>query len=111
MSNFRFQLDIDRLGELLKSDPSLIETKEYKDGSKHRLVKFDILERKQPSDRGATHYIKADLYHKKELNGVNYYLADCYPIHFGKKPGGEQQEQNSAPAPAPAPTPTDQLPF
>lgn len=110
MSSYRFQLDIDRLGELLKADPSLIETKEFKDGTKHRIVKFDIMERKQPSDRGATHYIKADLYHKKELNGVNYYLSDCYPIHFGKQAEGQQQVQDNS-AQSPAPTSPNQLPF
>lgn len=109
MSSYRFQLDIDRLGELLKADPSLIETKEFKDGSKHRIVKFDIMERKQPSDRGATHYIKADLYHKKELNGVNYYLSDCYPIYFGKQ--AEQQQVQDNRAQSPAPTSPNQLPF
>lgn len=90
MSSLRFQLDLDRLGELIKADPNLIEVREYKDGTKHRMVKFSIMERKQPSDRGATHYIKADMYHKTELNGVNYYLGDCYPINFGK---GQQQSQ------------------
>lgn len=110
MSSLRFQLDLDRLGELIKADPNLIEIREYKDGTKHRMVKFSIMERKQPSDRGATHYIKADMYHKQEIQGVNYYLSDCYPISFGsfnKKFGGSGQQD----APSAPPAPSDDLPF
>lgn len=105
MSSLRFQLDLDRLGELIKADPNLIEVREYKDGTKHRMVKFSIMERKHPSDRGATHYIKADMYHKTEVSGVNYYLSDCYPINFGKKLGetGNQQQASQSPV--------DSLPF
>ena len=44
MSSLRFQLDLDRLGELIKADPNLIEVREYKDGTKHRMVKFSIMD-------------------------------------------------------------------
>ena len=104
MSSLRFQLDLEKLGEMLKADPNIIETKEYRDGTKHRIVKFSIMERKQPSDKGATHFIKADMYHKQEIQGVNYYLADCYPINFGKK----TEDLNQQPSPQ---EPIDSLPF
>lgn len=90
MSSYRVSIDLDKLGEVLNMDSNLIEEVTYKDGSKHRIVKLNVMERRQPSEKGATHYLKFDMYHKTELNGVNYYLGDCYPINFGK---GQQQSQ------------------
>ena len=84
MSSYRVSIDLDKLGEVLSMDSNLIEEVTYKDGSKHRMVKLNVMERRQPSDKGATHYLKFDMYHKNELQGVNYYLGDCYPINFGK---------------------------
>ena len=85
MSSYRLSIDLDKLGEALKSDPNIIEDVTFKDGSKHRMLKLTVMERRQPSDKGATHYLKFDMYHKQEIQGVNYYLADCYPISFGSK--------------------------
>ena len=93
MSSYRIRIDIDNLGEALKKDPSLISKVTFKDGKEHRMVSVNIMERRQPSDKGATHYMKIDLYHRQELQGVNYYLGDCYPINFGKGGGTQQQEQ------------------
>ena len=75
MSSLRVSIDIDKLGAAIKQDPNLIEKVKFKDGTEHRMIKVNIMERKQPSEHGATHYMKFDMYHKTELNGVNYYLV------------------------------------
>ena len=103
MSSYRIRIDIDNLGDALKKDPSLISKVTFKDGTEHRMVSVNIMERRQPSDKGATHYMKIDLYHRQELQGVNYYLGDCYPINFGARPQQEQQRQPPAQQPSPAP--------
>lgn len=122
MSSLRVSIDIDKLGAAIKQDPNLIEKVTFKDGTEHRMIKVNIMERKQPSEHGATHYMKFDMYHKTELNGVNYYLGDCYPINFGKGSGTQQQaqpgqlstppqEQQPTQQPAASDGASDDLPF
>lgn len=119
MGSLRFRLDIDRLGELLKADKNVIDTVDFKDGSKHRMVTVSVMERREVKNN-STHYLRVDMYHKQEVQGVNYFLGDCYPINFGAKAeahqGQQQQQTAQAPAQVPEEPPTaegsaDDLPF
>lgn len=102
MSSLRVSIDYDKLREALLKDKSLIEQVEWKDGSKHHILKVNIMERKEPSQFGATHFMKFDMYHKQEIQGVNYYLGDCYPINFGKGTEAQQAQQTPTNRPSEA---------
>ena len=119
MGSLRFKLDIDRLGELIKADGNVVDTVEFKDGSKHRMVTISIMERMEAKNN-STHYLRVDMYHKQEIQGVNYFLGDCYPINFGKGSGVQQEaSKEQPPTPQQQPQPSapaqdgasDDLPF
>lgn len=113
MGSFRFKLDIDRLGELVKADGNVVDTVDFKDGSKHRMVTISIMERKEAKNN-STHYLRVDMYHKQEIQGVNYFLGDCYPINFGKgtnEPQSAQETQHPAANMTAQNESTDDLPF
>lgn len=96
MSNsvsLRCKIDIGHLGEILRADKDVIDVEEW-NGKKHRVVKVSIMERREPKNK-STHYMKVDMYHKQEIQGVNYFLGDCYPINFG---GGNNAQAANAPA-------------
>lgn len=63
-----------------------------KNGKKY--LNIEIGERRQPSQYGATHYVKASVKQEQKQDGVNYYIGDLKPSKFD----GGQPQQSAAPA-------------
>lgn len=67
-----------------------------KNGKKY--LNIEIGERRQPSQYGATHYVKASVKQEQKQEGVNYYIGDLKPSKYDN--GGQQQQSAVATAPA-----------
>lgn len=51
-----------------------------KNGKKY--LNIEIGERRQPSQFGATHYVKASIKAGQKRDGVNYYIGDLKPSRY-----------------------------
>lgn len=51
-----------------------------KNGKKY--LNIEIGERRQPSQYGATHYVKASVKAEQKRDGVNYYIGDLKPSRY-----------------------------
>lgn len=110
MSNLYGSIDLTILGNIVRQHPSLVREVQFKDGI-HKMLNIDVNERKQPSDKGATHYIKASCKKEQQVQGVNYFVADLKPSQYG---AASQQQPAVQAAPATAPienADTSDLPF
>lgn len=67
-----------------------------KNGKKYLYI--EIGERRQPSQFGATHYVKASVKQEQKRDGVNYYIGDLKPSRFDN--GGQPTQQTVTAAPA-----------
>ena len=67
-----------------------------KNGKKY--LNIEIGERRQPSQFGATHYVKASVKQEQKQDGVNYYIGDLKPSKFDS--GQPQQSAATTAAPA-----------
>lgn len=80
-----------------------------KNGKKY--LNIEIGERRQPSQFGATHYVKASVKAEQKREGMNYYIGDLKPSRYDNN----QPTQNvSATAAAPQfnqPNDDGDLPF
>lgn len=62
-----------------------------KNGKKY--LNIEIGERRQPSQYGATHYVKASVKAEQKRDGVNYYIGDLKPSRYD----GQAAQQSAAP--------------
>lgn len=62
-----------------------------KNGKKY--LNIEIGERRQPSQFGATHYVKASVKAEQKRDGVNYYIGDLKPSRYDNN----QPSQQTAP--------------
>lgn len=67
-----------------------------KNGKKY--LNIEIGERRQPSQFGATHYVKASVKAEQKRDGVNYYIGDLKPSRYDNN---QPSQQAAAPAAAP----------
>lgn len=58
-----------------------------KNGKKY--LNIEIGERRQPSQYGATHYVKCSVKSEQKREGVNYYIGELKPSKYDS--GGQQQ--------------------
>ncbi len=79
-------IDLTVLGELVRKHPQLVREVSFKDGTTHKFINIDINERQQPSDRGATHYMKCSCKKDLQVQGLKYYIADLKPSQFNNAP-------------------------
>lgn len=91
-------------GSLCLSDipKELIQT--GKNGKKY--LNIDIYERREVSQFGETHTIKASCKKEEQKEGVNYYIGALKPSKYQDTP-----QQAQAPAPATQESEDDGLPF
>lgn len=68
-----------------------------KNGKKY--LNIEVGERRQPSQYGATHYVKASVKAEQRQEGVNYYIGELKPSRFDNG----QQVAQSADVPMPPP--------
>lgn len=97
MSNLYGSIDLTILGNIVRQHPSLVREVTFKDGSNHKFLQIDVSERRQPSEKGNTHYIKATCKKDQQMQGVNYFIADLKPSTYGNQP------QQAAPLPEKVP--------
>ena len=69
------QINIDKLGEILKAQPDLIKVVEFKDGTKARMVNFSVFSTKEPDKFGNTIAVKVNCPKDKVRQDVNYYFG------------------------------------
>lgn len=62
-----------------------------KNGKKY--LNIEIGERRQPSQFGATHYVKVSVKAEQKRDGVNYYIGDLKPSKYD----GQTARQSAAP--------------
>lgn len=86
MNNLYGSIDLTILGNIVRQHPSLVREVTFKDGTVHKFLQVDVSERKQPSDKGHTHYIKASCKKEAQVQGVNYFVADLKPSTYGNQP-------------------------
>ena len=67
-----------------------------KNGKKY--LNIEIGERRQPSQFGATHYVKASVKAEQKRDGVNYYIGDLKPSRYDNN---QPSQQAAAPAAVP----------
>lgn len=96
MSNLYGSIDLTILGNIVRQHPSLVREVTFKDGTNHKFLQIDVSERRQPSEKGNTHYIKATCKKDQQMQGVNYFIADLKPSTYGNQP---QQAQPVVQAP------------
>lgn len=113
--NYYGQLDITALGNIARQHPQLIKEVTFQDGTTHKFISIDVQERRQPSDRGHTHYIKASCKKDQQIEGLKYYIADLKTSNYGTVPQqARPAANNSEQAPANEPSKSDsdeELPF
>ena len=98
------QIDFTLVSRLWRDHRELFKEVPFKDG-KHMLLDVSLAERREPDEKGNTHYLKARCKKSEERQGLNYYIGS----HF--KPYQQaQQAQNVQPA-TPMPESNDELPF
>lgn len=65
-----------------------------KNGKKY--LNIEIGERRQPSQFGATHYVKASVKAEQKRDGVNYYIGDLKPSRYDNNQPSQQAEAPAA---------------
>ncbi len=69
---------MDFYGSLCLSDIPARLIKEGKDGKKY--LNINIVERKQPSEYGETHFIAASCKKEEQVEGENRFIGGCQPF-------------------------------
>lgn len=86
MSNLYGSIDLTILGQIARKHPQLVRDVTFQDGTVHKFLSIDVSERRQPSEKGNTHYIKATCKKEAQVQGVNYFVADLKPSTYGNQP-------------------------
>lgn len=92
-------IDLTALGQIARQHPQLVRDVTFQDGTVHKFLSIDVSERKQPSDKGHTHYIKVTCKKEAQVQGLKYYVADLKPSKFGSE-SQQQPVVQAAPAPS-----------
>ena len=90
-------------GSLCLTDIPKRLIKEGKDGKKY--LNIHIIERKEPSQFGETHFITASCKKEEEVEGENRFIGGCQPFVKASSPSPEDIDA------MPAAEKTDDLPF
>lgn len=70
-----------------------------KNGKKY--LNIEVGERRQTSQYGATHYVKASVKAEQKREGVNYFIGDLKPSKYNNDPEPQPvAEEYTAPQPA-----------
>ena len=100
------QIDLTRLGQIVKQQPSLIKEVQFKDGT-HKLLNVTILENDQPDRFGNTATVRVDCKKDIQVQGLSYFVANL-------KSSGQQNNFDKPAAPLgqqPGIEEDDDLPF
>lgn len=91
MASYSGQIDFTVLCRLWKQHKELFNMVTFKDGE-HALLYVTLHERKEPDEKGNTHYLTADCKKDDRKDGVNYYVGS----RFKQKDYGNNGETKAA---------------
>ena len=94
---------MDFYGSICLSDVPRRLIKEGKDGKKY--LNINIVQRKEPSQYGETHFIAASCKKEEQVEGENRFIGGCQPFTPKASPTPEEIAE------MPAAEKTDDLPF
>lgn len=98
------QIDFTLMCRIWRDHKELFKEVDFKDG-KHMLLDVTLAERREPDEKGNTHYLKAKCRKSEYRQGVNYYIGS----HF-KAYQAEQATTNAQPS-TPTTESDNELPF
>lgn len=103
------QLDLTKLGDIAKQQPSLIKKVTFKDGREHKLLNIGIVDLRS-DNHGYNKAVRANCKQDEQINGLNYFIGTLKESdNSNTRP--QPQDQNM-PAQAPANQDDDNdLPF
>lgn len=120
MTNYYGQIDLTKLGQIVKKHPELVKKVAFKDGE-HKLLDILVNERQQTGTHGEAAYVKAKCKKEEQREGLNYYVGDLRVSTYGQQQPQQQiastdRTGGNAPAAQPAPVQQqipvdDDLPF
>ena len=83
MTNYYGQIDLTKLGQIVKNHPELVKNITFKDGV-HKLLDISVNARQQTGQHGEAAYIKAKCKKDEQREGVNYYVGDLKVSTYGQ---------------------------
>ena len=112
MTNYYGQIDLTKLGQIVKKHPELVKVITFKDGE-HKLLDVSVNERQQVGQHGEAAYVKVKCKKDEQREGLNYYVGDLKVSTYGQQQQGQQTASTdrtggNAPAAQPAPAPAQQ---
>jgi len=110
MINAYGQINLDKIGEIIKSQPDIVKTVTFKDGTRARMLDINVFTTKNPDKFGNTIAIKARCAKDKVRKDVNYYFGNMKESEE-KQPQPSVQSTAPTQAPEPAPANDPDLPF
>lgn len=92
MSDYYGQLNLTKLGEIVKNHPELVKEVTFKDGRKEKLININV-NQKAIDDWGNAAYIKVPCKEGQKLDKGRYYISDLKIREEKKHIGGEKYEK------------------
>ena len=109
MVNAYGQINLDKIGEIIKSQPDIVKTVTFKDGTTARMLDINVFTTKNPDRFGNTIAIKARCAKDKVRKDVNYYFGNMKESEEKEK--SQPTAQPTAQPPEPDPANDPDLPF
>ena len=69
------QLDLNKLGQIVRKHNTLVKKANFKDGE-HQLININILLRNEPDRFGNEACVKASCKKDEQMDGLNYFIGD-----------------------------------
>ncbi len=77
MESYKGSIDFTVICRLWRDHRELFNLADFRDGQ-HALLYVTLHERKEPDDKGNTHYLQADCKKADRKDGVNYYIGSRF---------------------------------
>lgn len=114
MANFFGSIDLTELGNIVRTHPELVRNIQMRDGTTHKFINIDVLDKGQPDQYGHSASIKVSCKKEQRKEGVKYFISNLKVSQYGGQQQ-TQQQQSVLPPPPPPGNPdekaNDGLPF
>lgn len=110
MANYYGSLDVTELGNIVRQHPELVKSVQLKDGTTHKFVNINVMEKQQPDQYGHSASIKVSCKKEQRKEGVKYYISNLKVSQYGNQQQQQPPQQQAPVAPPPAQQ-NDDLPF
>lgn len=74
-SKYYGQIDLTKLGRIVKQHPELVKKVDFKDGE-HKLFNISILESDQPDNYGNIGTVRVDCKRDEQKQGLSYFVGN-----------------------------------